>query len=338
MKAAQIAEPGKVVIIDLPKPEVGPGEVLIEMRQLGLCGSDIKTYQNQNPMVTFPRIPGHEIGGVIVEKGANVPESLKTGEKVTVSPYTACGECSSCRVGRVNCCKFNQTLGVQRDGAAQEYIAVPYEKVIPAPTLSFEEIASIEPISVGWHATNRGEVKAGEYVLVFGCGVIGLGAIIAAASKGAHVIAVDIDSNKLEKAKNLGAEFTINSKETDLTAEVMKITSDDGPSVVIEAVGLPLTFRAAVDLVCFAGRVVYIGYAKAPVEYETKHFVAKELDIRGSRNALQHEIAEVTEMLMSGKVDISPFITQRYKFEELGEALEFWGKNINDVTKIVLEM
>ncbi len=336
MKAAKIVRPGSVEVAEIPLPQIESDQVLLGIRALGLCGSDLATYKGLNPLVAYPRIPGHEIAAEIKELGSDVAADLKIGDSVTVSPYSACGKCSACRIGRVNCCQYNQTMGVQRDGAATEYIAVPYKKVFKVCGLTDEQISLIEPLSVGWHATNRAEVSPGDIVLVFGCGVIGLGAIIAAAYKKATVVAVDIDNAKLQKAQKLGAKFTINSERQNLPAMVSEITAGYGPHVVIEAVGLPATFRQAVEIVCFAGRVVYVGYAGQKVEYETKLFVSKELDIKGSRNALDSEFGSVIAMLTSGTIDIGPLITHRYRLDQLGQALGFWRQNPADVTKILI--
>jgi 2-desacetyl-2-hydroxyethyl bacteriochlorophyllide A dehydrogenase len=338
MKAVRIVEPGKVEVIDIPQPGCGEGEVLIKVKCIGLCGSDLTTFRGQNPMVSYPRIPGHEIAGEIVEAGKGVPSNLRKGLLVTVSPYTACGKCYPCRIGRVNCCRFNQTMGVQRDGAATEYIAMPVAKVHPTDGLSIDQAACVEPVSVGCHAVNRGRTTENDLVLIFGCGVIGLGAIASAAYKGAKVIAVDVDDAKLKKAKALGATYTINSQKEDLSARVNDLSKGDGVNLAIEAVGLPQTFRAAVDLICFGGRVVYIGYAKKPVEYETKLFVSKEVDILGSRNAFSKEIDDVISMFRSGKIDVGELVTHRFKLDEMEKALKLWDANPGEVTKILLSV
>lgn len=335
MRAMQIVQPYKLKIIEVPEPKIGPTDILIKVKVLGLCGSDLKTYLGQNPMVSYPRIPGHEIGGEIVQTGSQVPERFKPGFRITVSPYTACGKCSACRIGRVNCCQDNQTMGIQRDGAAKEYISVPFQKVFIANNLSFEQIACIEPLSIGWHATNRAKVQKDEIVLVFGCGVIGLGAIIASNYKEARVIAVDIDDEKLKKAEKLGAGVTINSSRENLKEEINRITNLMGPQAVIEAVGHPDTYRACIDLVGYAGRVVYIGYSKQLVKYNTKFFVSKELDIRGSRNALDFEIKEVIQMISSANINFERLITQRFPMEKMAIALNFWSLNPQKVTKII---
>jgi len=336
MKAVKIIKPGVVKLVELNKPKVSVKEILIKLKALGLCGSDLKTYQGQNQMVIYPRIPGHEIAGEIVQTGEEVPSEFQVGRLVTVSPYTSCGKCVACQQGRVNCCPYNQTLGVQRDGAAVEFITVPYSKVFLAGDLPEEQIACIEPLSVGWHATNRAQIRSEDIVLVFGCGMIGLGVIAASTYNGAKVIAVDIDDLKLKKAKALGAIYTVNSQKENLEKKIFQLTRGQGVNVVIEAVGLPETFKKAIDLVCFAGRVVYIGYAKALVEYDTSLFVKKELDIKGSRNALDSEIKEVIKMVASRKIKIENLITQNYLLENLEEAFRFWDKHTEKVTKIII--
>lgn len=336
MKAVKIIKPGVVKLVELNKPKVSVEEILIKLKALGLCGSDLKTYQGQNQMVIYPRIPGHEIAGEIIQTGEEVPSEFQVGRLVTVSPYTSCGKCVACQQGRVNCCPYNQTLGVQRDGAAVEFITIPYSKVFLAGDLPEEQIACIEPLSVGWHATNRAQIRSEDIVLVFGCGMIGLGVIAASKYKGAKVIAVDIDDLKLKKAKALGAIYTVNSQKENLEKKIFHLTCGQGVNVVIEAVGLTETFKKAIDFVCFAGRVVYIGYAKALVEYDTSLFVKKELDIKGSRNALDSEIKEVIKMVASRKIKIENLITQNYLLENLEEAFRFWDKHTEKVTKIII--
>lgn len=339
MKALVISEAGKTSYIERPQPKPAPGEVLLRVKRLGYCGTDLNTFRGFNPLVTYPRIPGHEIAGVIVETTPEVPAQFKVGMETTVLPYTTCGKCSSCRSGRVNACRSNQTLGVQRDGALTEFIAVPWEKLVRSEKLSLPEHALVEPLSVGFHAVERGRVTSADTVLVFGCGMIGLGAISGAASlRGARVIAVDVDDTKLTMARKAGAAETVNSKSENLHDKVQALTNGDGPGVVIEAVGLPATFRAAVDEVAFAGRVVYIGYAKEPVSYETKYFVMKELDILGSRNATMQNFADVIQVLESGRYPVKETITRCVPFAEAGAALAGWAADPSRVTKIQVEL
>ncbi len=333
MKAVQIVAPTQAQLIDIPQPSPSTGEVLLGVRTVGYCGSDLSTYRGANPLVTYPRIPGHEIAATVEQVGDEVAE-WNVGQQVLVFPYTDCDDCPACRAARPNCCQYNQTMGVQRDGALSEFAVVPANKLLAAEGLAARELALVEPLTVGAHAVARAQATSSDTVLVLGCGAIGLGVVAAAHDRGARVVAVDVDDNKLALAKRCGAAEAINSAAEDLAARVAELTDGDGPEVAIEAVGLPQTFRVAVDLVAFAGRVVYIGYAKAPVEYETKFFVMKELDIRGSRNALRADFEQVIDMLQRSVVPTDQIVTQVVPLDEACIALDEWNNNPAAVTKI----
>jgi len=336
MKSVKIIRKGlvKLVEVDIPVPKVG--EVLLRVHLIGLCGSDLSSFLGKNPMVNYPVVPGHEIAAEIVELGSEVPDHLVPGQMLTVNPYTNCGVCPSCRKGRINACQFNQTLGVQRDGALSEYVVVKWEKILIEDSLSPAELALTEPLSVGFHAVARGRVSDTDTVVVLGCGMIGAGAIIGAAVRGARVVAVDIDENKLNTAKLLGAKHTINSKTESLNKKLLEITAGDGPDVIIEAAGNPATYLAAVNEVAFTGRVVCIGYANSDIAFATKIFVQKELDILGSRNALQADIQAVINYLKEKNCPVDQLITKVIKPEETGDALQEWAEDPGKVMKILV--
>jgi len=336
VKALFITETGKTELREIPKPAPAADEVLLKVRLVGYCGSDLNTFRGKNPMVSLPRIPGHEVAATIEQAGAEVPGHLKPGLKVTFSPYTNCGHCPSCWRSRPNACQFNQTMGVQRDGALTEYVVVPWKKLYCSDKLSLRELALVEPLTVGFHAADRGRVSHKDVVAVFGCGAIGLGAIAGAAYRKATVIAVDIDDRKLELARRAGAGHTINSAALDLHDKLAEAVPG-GPDVVIEAIGLPATFRAAVEEVAYTGRVVYIGYAKEPVSYETRLFVRKELDILGSRNALD-DFSAVIAMLERGGFPTDALITRVVPLRQAGEALRDWDKDPAAVARILVDM
>ncbi len=337
MKAISLPAPRQTTFVEIDPPTVGAQDVLIDVRYVGLCGTDLSTYRGLNPLVSYPRIPGHEISGVIVDVGERVPTSFKIGDRVMVSPYTECGLCPACRQGRVNTCQFNQTYGVQRDGVMTSQFAVHYNKVFVTNALSLEEAVLVEPLSVGYHAANRGRVSETDTVLVLGSGTIGIGVIAAAARKGATVIAVDIDDSKLALAQKFGAHQVVNSKRQDVLATVKELTSGEGASVAIEAIGLPVTFRQAVDAVCFGGRVVYIGYAKEEVSYNTAEFVRKELDILGSRNALR-VFPSVIAMLQKHERPFHELISCTYPFAQAGIAFSDWDAAPSEYTKILVDV
>lgn len=336
MKALYIVEPGKTEVRDVKRPEIAADEVLLRIRMVGFCGSDLNTWRGRNPMVTLPRIPGHEVAATIEAAGAAVPKEFRIGMNVTLSPYSACGDCPACRRGRVNACQFNHTLGVQRDGAMAEYLAISWKKLYASTKLSLRELALVEPLTVGFHAADRGRVQESDTVCVLGCGAIGLGAIAGAAYRKATVIAVDVDDEKLALAGRVGAAHTINSGRQDLHAQLQQLTRG-GADVVIEAIGLPQTYRAAVEEVAFTGRVVYIGYAKEPVSYETKLFVQKELDVMGSRNALG-DFAQVIAMLEAGRFPADAMVSKVVRLEEAGEALAEWDRAPGKVNRILVDM
>lgn len=337
MKAYAIKEQNIVSAIEIAEPEMGNTDVLIEIHYIGLCGSDLNSYRGLMPFVTLPRIPGHEISGIVIDKGSSVPSTINLGDKVTVSPYTRCGVCPSCRAGRDNCCQFNQTLGVQRDGALTERISVPFEKVFASSSLSLEELALVEPLSVGYHGVNRGNVCETDTVLILGCGTIGMGALCAAVRKGATVIALDIDDVKLEQARKFGASYSINSITQNPREEIDRITASEGVSVAIEAAGTPVTFNLALELVAFAGRIVSIGYSKNETGIKTQLLVSKELNIYGSRNALR-VFPSVINMFERREKPFTDMITRIFSFEEVPEAFKFWHDNTGSVSKILIKV
>lgn len=338
MKVLQIEKAGTVVLTEGKKPEAGQGEVLVKLKFVGFCGSDLSTYLGKNPMVKYPRVPGHEISGIIESVGDSVPDGFSAGEAVTVVPYTNCGQCPSCRRGRAYACQFNQTLGVQRDGAMQEYISVPWQKILKAPELSELELAMVEPLTVGFHAVERGRVTDSDVVMVMGCGMIGAGAIVRSVLRGAKVIAVDIDDHKLSLAKDLGAHHTINSMAVNLHEKLAELSGGDGPDVVIEAAGNPITYRAAVEEVAFTGRVVCIGYAGSEVSFATKLFVQKEMDIMGSRNATPEDFRAVISYLERGTFPLDQMITLKVKPEGAADAVQTWANDPGKVMKILLDL
>lgn len=326
MKTLQIVQPGVIRLTDTPEPAPGPGEIKVKIHYAGFCGSDLNTFRGANAMVSYPRIPGHEIGASIEALGSDVPDTFKPGQIVTLNPYTSCGKCASCRRGRPNACENNETLGVQRDGAMKEFICVPWQKVIPCGEVPLKYTALIEPMSVGFHAANRGRITKDDVVMVIGCGMVGLGALVSAVQRGATVIATDIDPVKLELARKLGAAYVYNS-----AAEWEGLPD---PDVVIEAVGSVPTYRMAVERVAFTGRIVCIGYAKTDVSLPTSLFVKKELDIMGSRNATPEDFTDVIAYLSSG-VDADAFVSDIIDPKDAQGAMEKWNANPGKVFRIL---
>lgn len=339
MRAVCVPAAHRVEIVNRPDPVVGPQDVLVQVHYAGLCGSDLGMVRGTFPLASYPRILGHEVSGVIAARGPEVPAAagIVDGARVTLWPYTECGTCPACRTGRPNCCQFNQTMGLQRDGAMSEWFAVHYSKVFVAEDLSLPELALVEPMSVGYHAANRGRVCEVDTVLVLGCGAIGMGAVAAAVRKGARVIAVDIEEDRLELAARFGARHTLHAGRQDVPAEVARLTGGAGVAVAIEAVGLPHTFRLAVEAASFAGRVVYVGYTRQEVSYDTTLFVRKELDILGSRNALR-AFPAVMAMMAEKKQPFADLISRIYPLDQAASALAEWDAAPGRFLKILIQV
>ncbi|WP_080057506.1 zinc-binding alcohol dehydrogenase family protein [Spirosoma aerolatum] len=333
--ALVLVEPGKTEIREIDIPTPGPEDVLLEVNKVGFCGGDLNGFRGLFELQEYPNVLGHEVGATVLETGNQVPGQYQPGMRVTLNPYLNCGVCLSCRKGRPNACQDNKTMGVRRPGAMTRLISVPWQKLHSSATLSVRELALVEPLTVGFHAVSRGRVVAGERVAVIGCGIVGMGAVAAAVHRGAEVIAIDIDDAKMRTASLAGAAHTINTSRVDLHEALTEITDGDGPDVIIEAVGHPATYRAAVDEVAYTGRVVYIGYAKKPVDYNTGTFVRKEIEILGSRNCLS-EFPEVIEYLEAGKFPVDAVISRMVSLDEAGAALADWSANPGPITKIMV--
>ncbi|KUF10834.1 zinc-binding alcohol dehydrogenase family protein [Pseudoponticoccus marisrubri] len=337
MKSLAIDRIGHTTFLDRPAPTPGPGEVLVDVRVVGLCGSDLSTFNGANPLVELPRVPGHEIGGVVLETGAGVGDEIRPGAHVVVIPYTACGTCPACRRGRPNACQFNQTLGVQRDGGLCDRIVVPADRLIVNDRLSLQQLALVEPLSVGFHAVARGQVAPEDTVLVLGGGMIGVGAVLGALARGARVIVSEISAAKAEILGQLGATAVINPQAETLEDRLSELTEGRGADVIIEAAGVAQTFRQAVDIAPFTGRIVYIGYTKTEVAYETKLFNLKELDIRGSRNATGADFDAVIAFLETrpGLEDL--LVSRIFPWAEAEGAFEHWTAHRDETFKIMID-
>src|SRR5256714_11901242 len=336
MKALVLERPGLASIQTIDEPTAVDGDILLKVRMVGLCGTDLNSFRGTNPLVSFPRIPGHEVCATVV-KSNGLDTVLAAGADVALCPYKSCGRCASCLRGRSNACQFNETLGVQRDGAMTEFMVMPRDKLYPGK-LTPKELCLVVPLAVAFHAVARGRVTATDTVAIFGCGGVGLGIVATASFRGARTICVDVNDEKLELARLAGGTHTINSTRESLHDCLLQMTEGRGPDVVIEAVGSPTTFRAAVEEVSFSGRVVYLGYAKEQVSYETKLFVQKELDVMGSRNAQPEDFHDAINLLETGRFPTDRAVNLIVPLEEAANALRSWSENPSRFQKILVSL
>ncbi len=337
MKAIVIPEPNKIEIREVPMPEVKEGEALLKVKYVGICGADLASYTGNQPFTTYPRIPGHEFSAEIVE----IPENdrgFKKGDIVTCNPYFNCGECYSCERGYVNCCTDNQTMGVQRDGAFCEYIAMPVERIYDGKDLSAQELALIEPFSISQHAVSRAVIKESDSVLVIGAGPIGLFALIAAKQKCKKIVVADILDNRLSLAKEYGADAVVNTKNESLAEFTEKFTEGKGFDVCIEACGAPETFLGCIDSCAFAGNIILIGNGKRDTTFLHSVILKKELNIHGSRNALKDDFINNIDLVAEGKADVMKMVSGVYDMSDAVDAFEALKNNNGTLAKLLIKI
>ncbi|MCP4384742.1 MAG: alcohol dehydrogenase catalytic domain-containing protein [Hyphomicrobiales bacterium] len=338
MKALVIPEPGASAFTSIDEPVERSDEVILQVDFAGLCGSDMSTFKGLNPLVAYPRIPGHEIGGTILSVGADVASSFQPGQFAIVIPYKNCGRCSACRRGRINACRYNETLGVQRDGGLTERIAISPDKLILNDTLPKPHLALVEPLSVGFHAVRRATVTPDDIAVVIGGGMIGVGALIAAAQESRRVFVVEVSEKKREQLLALGAEDVFDPSEVDVLSELNRRTGQEGADVVIEAVGLAATYRQSIDLVNGGGRVAFIGYAVDEIAFDTKQFNLKELDMFGSRNATRTDFEQAVRYLEANPESAHDVISYMVPWAEADGALPLWDRVRQDSFKVMIDL
>ena len=337
MKAIVIPNPNEIEIREVPMPEVREGEALLKVKYVGICGADLASYTGNQPFTTYPRIPGHEFSAEIVEIPEN-DKGLKPGDIVTCNPYFNCGTCYSCERGFVNCCTDNQTMGVQRDGAFCEYIAMPVERIYDGKGLSAEELALIEPFSISQHAVSRAEIKESDNVLVIGAGPIGLFALLAAKQKCKKIVVADILDNRLQLANEYGADAVVNTKTQSLEEFTKDFTDGNGFDVCIEACGAPETFLSCIDSAAFAGNIILIGNGKRDTTFNHSIILKKELNIHGSRNALKDDFINNIQLVADKKADVMKMVSNIYHMADAKSAFEALRNNDGTLAKILIKM
>ena len=337
MKAIVIEKPGQIEIKEIPMPEVKDNEALLKVKCVGICGADVASYTGNQPFTTYPRIPGHEFSAEIVKIPEN-DKGLKAGDIVTCNPYFNCGECYSCERGFVNCCTDNQTMGVQRDGAFCEYIAMPVERIFKGEGLSAEELSLIEPFSISQHAVSRATIKETDTVLVVGAGPIGLFALLAAKQKCKKIVVADILDNRLSLAKEYGADAVVNTKTQSLEEFTKEFTEGRGFDVCIEACGAPETFLNCIDCAAFAANIILIGNGKRETSFVHSIILKKELNIHGSRNALNADFINNIRIVADKKADVMKMVSGIYDMENATDAFEALKNNDGTLAKILIKI
>ena len=338
MKAIKFAKPWEVACVEQEKPTPKPGEALIKIVTAGICGSDIGAFRGTNGLVSYPRVIGHELAGIVESIPEDNKNGIKVGDRVVVDPYLYCGHCYPCSIGRTNCCTDLHVLGVHVDGGMAEYFCHPADMLVKIPDeLTWEEAAMAEPLTISLHGIHRGSLKAGEYCAIYGAGPIGLVAGMAAQAYGAHAIVIDLVQERLDFAKSVGIEHVINSGKEDPVARVAEITGGMMAQLVMECTGANVCIRGTLDLVCNAGRVTLTGWPKGETSLPTDVITKKEIDIRGARTSAG-EFQEALELIASKRVDMRRILTKTVTMDEAPAAIIDIEKNPGDYMKVVVRV
>ncbi|MFO1459256.1 MAG: zinc-binding alcohol dehydrogenase family protein [Verrucomicrobiota bacterium] len=341
MKALQLSEPRSFRILDIPEPSApAPGEVLVRIHRVGICGTDFSGYLGKMPFFSYPRIPGHELGVEVVAVGDGVTR-VRAGDRCSVEPYLNCQRCSACRRGYTNCCEQNQTLGVMCDGGLCDRMLLPERKLHPAPGLTWEQAALVETLAIGCHAVNRGAPKASENVLVVGAGPIGLSVIEFAKLSGARTLVMDMNPRRLEFVRDvMGVSDTllVRGDGSELAA-LSEATGGELAHVVVDATGSNRSMSQALQYCAFAGRLVYVGITQAELSFPHAPVLhRRELTVLASRNALPGDFTRIIGLIADGRINTRPWITHTAAFAEVPVRFADWLNPEAGVIKAVVSL
>ena len=321
MKYLVCEKPGEFQLKEKELPIRKKGEALLKVNKVGICGTDLHAYAGNQAFFTYPRILGHELACSVLEIDEN-ERGLKVGDKVVVMPYLSCGKCIACRNGKTNCCANIKVLGVHTDGGMQEQITVPATVLLPANNLSDNEMAIVEPLAIGAHTVRRAEIQPGEIVAVVGCGPIGIGIMKLAQIAGAKVIAIDINEQRLQYAKEkIGVDYVVKAS-GETVEEVSKITNGDLCAAVFDASGNKFALEACPDYMSQGGRFILVGLSKGDLTYNHPKVHAKEMTLMCSRNATIEDFEHVIDILP--KFPTESFITHNVPFTEMISNFDNW--------------
>ncbi|MCY8234147.1 zinc-binding alcohol dehydrogenase family protein [Priestia endophytica] len=338
MKAIQVKGAHNLVEVEVEKAELkSPTDVLVKVKRVGICGTDMHIYHGTNPLATLPRVVGHEVAGEVVAVGKEV-DKLKKGDHVVIEPISYCGSCYACRKGRPNVCSNLSVFGVHEDGGLREYIVLSEKQLhLVNKSLSWDDIVLAEPYTIGAQATWRGNVEKGDSVLIQGAGPIGICILKLAKMKGASVMMTDLNEERLQFAKESGADAVVHAGREDVRTRVKEWTNREGVNIVIDAVCLPSTFELSVDVVSQAGNIVVLGFDERPASIPQLPITKKEVTITGSR--LQtNQFSTIVQYLNEGKLSHNGLITHKFPFSRVQEAFDFIENHPEQVRKAVITL
>ena len=340
MKQAIMISPGEITISEVDNPDsIRADEVLIRIKRIGICGSDIHVYHGKHPFTPFPVIQGHEYSGEVVEVGADVKKA-KPGDRVTGRPQLVCGVCGPCRRGMYNVCQQLRVEGFQAPGVARDYFILPENRLYVAPDhVPYDEIALIEPAAVAAHATSKIKDIHKKNVVITGAGPIGnLMAQFAAIRGARRVVVSDLNQFRLDLLATVGIRDVINLSNEKFEAGIQRILGNESFQTGIEAVGVEAALHNLVNNVEKAGEVIIVGVYESNPTINMGFACEHELSIHGSMMYKDEDYREALEMLSNGKLNLSPLITHRFPFRDFKKAYEFIDQHASETLKVMIDV
>lgn len=338
MKALCLESPKHWKQIEVDSPaEPGPGDALVRVHRVGICGTDISGYLGKMPFFSYPRIPGHELGVTVVAVGEGV-RNVRPGDRCAVEPYINCQVCPACRKGLTNTCEKHQTLGVHIDGGLRREFLVPARKLHVSEKLEMEQLALVETLAIGRHAVNRSSLRADETCLIIGAGPIGLATLEFVKLSGARIILLDMNEQRLEFCRRvMGVEHTVLLNDR-VEQELRDLTDGHNPDVVIDATGNAQSMSNAFGYVGHGGRLVFVGITTGEVTFKHPTFHRPEGTLLCSRNAPSKDFGDIIRLIEDGSIDTDPWITHRTPFDELITVFESYTRPETGVIKVVVDL
>ena len=337
MKTLVCTKPGEFEYRTAEEPKETPGEAIIKIKRIGICGTDLHAFEGTQPFFEYPRILGHELAGELV--AVNGAQGFEEGESVTFIPYFSCGQCVACRLGKQNACVNIKVCGVHQNGGMVEYLSVPSSSLLHGEGLDLDVLALVEPLAIGAHAVRRANVGRNELVLVVGAGPIGLGTMEFVRAEGAVVIALDTNNDRLTFCKErMGIEHTINAIDENVTQRLQAITKGEMPTVVIDATGNLKAINTAFQYMAHGARYVLVGLQKGEISFSHPEFHKREATLMSSRNATRTDFEYVISSIKQGRINPAHFITHRVEFSQVKDEFERWLNPDSRVIKAMVEL
>lgn len=339
MKAILLEQPGAFRHVEVAEPAApGPGEALVRVHRVGICGTDFSGFYGKMPLMSYPRILGHELGVEVLATGAGV-SNVRAGDRCAVEPYINCQSCFACRRDGGNCCENLKVLGVHTDGGMRSRFVLPARKLHPARALTPDQLALVETLSIGCHAVDRGQPRAGEHLLIVGAGPIGLAVLEFARLAGARISMTDVNAQRLEFARSKGVQHAVLvTGDGSEARKLEELTDGARHAVVIDATGNAKSMSHAFNYVAHTGTLVFVGISSDAISFPHPLLHRREMTAKGSRNSLPRDFGRIISLIEEGRIDTRPWITHRTGFADFIGNFPAYTKPETGVIKAIVEV